>query len=172
MQTEQSAHEAWAQLCISKPKAAALLHVIVARMDRSSNALVISHENLAVLLGGVSTRTVKNHLTTLTKDRWIQIVSLGRGAMNAYLVNSTVAWGLAREQIRFAQFTAQVVAADIDQSAISSENLRKIPVVFSGEQQLPNGIDSESPSQRTLDGISPDLPAIEGDAHLQVEFKI
>ena len=149
-----------------------MLHVIVGRMDRGSNALVISHENLASLLGNVSTRTVKNHLKTLTEEKWIQVVSLGKGAMNAYVVNSVVAWGKGREKLGMSQFTAQVIASAEDQEELGCTDLRRIPVVFGGEQQLPSGEGLEPPSQPNLGGLEPDLPSIDGDRHLERELPL
>lgn len=160
VQTEQSAHEAWARLILDSPKSAALLHVLIARMDRGCNAVVISHENLAILLGGVSSRTVKNHISKLSKDKWIQVVSLGRGAMNAYVVNSAVAWGRSRDQLPLSQFTAQVVVNANDQEGLEPPELRKVPVLFANEHQIPSGDGLEPPSQPSLEGLEPDLPAI------------
>lgn len=165
VQTEQSAHEAWAKLILDSPKSAAMLHVLIARMDRGSNAVVISHENLALLLGGVSTRTVKNHIARLAKDKWIQVVSLGRGAMNAYVVNSAVAWGRSRDQLAMSQFTAQVIVNADDQQALEAPDLRKIPVIFGDEQQLPAGDGLAPPTQPSIDGLEPDLPAIQASTN-------
>ena len=147
VQTEQSAHEAWAKLIIHSPKPAAMLHLIISRMDRGSNAVVISHSNLGKLMGVKSVNTIKRYLAILIKEKWIQSVSLGVGSVNAYVVNSAVAWGRSRDQLKMSQFTAQVVTTAEDQKSLDSPELRKIPVVFSHEQQMPAGDGLEPPAQ-------------------------
>jgi len=171
VQTEQSSHEAWARLTIDKPKAAALLHLFCSRMDRNTNALVASHEILAKLMN-CNPRTVRTYIKQLIDGKWIQKVSLGKGAVNAYVVNSAVAWGSSRENLKFASFTAHVLADEAiqDKEALSS-NLRKIPVLFEGDKQLPSGESEPPPNQAHLDGMLPDLPSIDGDGHLQQDLE-
>ena len=89
-QTTMETHEAWARLAMDKPGASALLHMLVSRMDRTTNAVVASHNTLAKLMG-VSTRSIKNWLTVLEDRRWVQKVSLGPGAVNAYVINPKTA---------------------------------------------------------------------------------
>ena len=164
VQTEISAHEAWARLIIKHRGAAAFMHMLVSRMDSNSNAVVASHAVLAKMQD-CSTRTIKNYIDTLAKDRWIQVVSLGKGATNAYVVNSMVAWSQSRENLKHSKFTAQVIADFEDQREILNKtDLRKIPVLFSSEQQLPTGNrGSEPPAQTLLDGTEPDLPSIKNE---------
>ena len=50
VQTERSAHEAWAALVRTNQRAAALLHVLVAHMDQRA-AVVASRATLAHLVG-------------------------------------------------------------------------------------------------------------------------
>lgn len=151
VQTEQSSHEAWAKLIMDAPKAGALMHFIVGRMDRSTNAVVASHSTLASIMG-CSTRSIKIYLAALKKDKWIQQVSLGPGTVNAYVVNSVVAWGITRSRLNTAQFTAQVLAIEEDQDAetLTANELRVIPTIFAGEQMTQIEADP-----------------VEGDAHLQ-----
>ena len=47
VQTDRAAHEAWAQLAVASPRAASVMHVIVANMGRH-NALVASRATLAI----------------------------------------------------------------------------------------------------------------------------
>lgn len=165
VQTEMAAHEAWARLTLDKPRAAALMHLLVSRMDRTTNAVVASHKTLAKLMGS-SGRSIKNWLLFLEDGRWIQSVSLGPGSVNAYVVNSTVAWSRNRENLQFAEFTAQVIANVDDQKpeALSSDfDLRRIPTLYPGEMQLPAGKGEEPPAQGLMDGLEPDLPAVQAD---------
>ncbi len=163
VQTERAAHEAWARLAIANPRAAALLHTLVARMGER-NAVVVSRSTLASLMG-CSEATVKRAVVDLRTDRWIDVVQLGgKGGVNAYLVNSQVAWGQPRDKLHLAHFTATVVASAGEQlpGALEHRELRRIPVLYPGEQQLPSGPGEEPPSQPAIEGIEPDLPALKG----------
>lgn len=133
VQTERTAHEAWARLAVLNPSAAALLHTLVARMD-DRNALVVSRKTLAALMG-CSEATVKRSTKALLQARWIDVVQVGgKGGVNAYLVNSTVAWGQKRENLHLASFSATVLANAEEQDApLEHRELRRIPVLVPGE---------------------------------------
>lgn len=162
IQTEASAHEAWAKLILKHQSAAAFMHLLVSRMDRNTNAVVASHGVLSKLMGR-SEKSIKNYIQILSDDKWLQVVSLGKGKTNAYVVNSMVAWSQNRDNLQYSQFTAQVIADAADQKVSLDGDLRKIPVLFDGnEQQLPSGRGEEPPSQPLLEGFEPDLPAING----------
>ena len=159
VQTERAAHEAWAGLIGRKPKAAALLHHLVARMGRQ-NAVVVSQKVLAALVG-CSVDTIQRSLQVLEAERWIQIVRIGKGKEAAYVINDRVAWGQPRDQLRLSSFSATVIADAADQEpiALGAEPLQRIPALFAGEQQLPHGAGLPPPSQPALGGMEPDLPA-------------
>ncbi len=162
VQTERKAHEAWANLIGRKPRAAMLLHHLVAQMGHQ-NAVVVPQKVLAKLMK-CSQETVKRAVGDLVAERWVQVVKLnGPGTVNAYVVNDRVAWGQARDQMRLSTFSATVVANHEDQDATTLDNidLRRIPVLYPGEQQLPAGPGEPPPSQTILDGMEPDLPFIE-----------
>jgi hypothetical protein len=173
VQTEASAHEAWARLILKHKNAAAFMHLLVSRMDRNTNAVVASHAVLAKLLG-CTTRSIRNYIAVLEDDRWIQVVSLGKGATNAYVINSMVAWSQNRENLKYSTFSAQIIADADDQiqTAISTGDLRKIPVLFSGdEQQLPSGErGSEPPVQTLIDGTEPELPSIRPEEQRELDI--
>lgn len=160
VQTERKAHEAWAGLIARKPRAAMLLHHLVAQMGHQ-NAVVVSQKTLAKLLG-VNERTVRRAVTDLVEERWIQVVRLGRGKEAAYVVNSRVAWGQPRDQLRLSVFSATVIADfdDQDEALLGHGDLRRIPTLYPGEQQLPTGPGEEPPSQPVIPGMEPDLPAL------------
>lgn len=160
VQTERAAHEAWAKLVLKQPKAAALMHLLCSRMDASTNAVVCSHTILAELMN-CCTRSIKNYLKSLESERWIQIVSLGKGAANAYVVNSMVAWAKDREMLKHATFKAQVIVSADDQSPEALKaDLRRIPVLFNGDMQIQSGESAEPPTQLLLDHVQHDLPSI------------
>lgn len=166
VQTERKAHEAWANLLTRKPRAGVLLHHLVANMGHQ-NAVVISQKTLAKLMG-VTDRTVRTAVSDLVAERWIQVVKLnGPGSVSAYIVNDRVAWGQPRGELVLSVFSAAVVAdkEDQDPATMDSTDLRRIPVLFPGEQQLPAGPGEPPPSQAILDGMEPDLPFIEATPH-------
>jgi len=163
VQTERKAHEAWAGLIARKPRAAMLLHHLVAKMGHQ-NAVVISQKTLAKLMG-IHERTVRRAVTDLVAEKWIQVVRIGSGKESAYVVNDYVAWGQKRSQLGLSTFSAMVVADQEDQSAetLSTTELRRIPTLYPGEEQLPHGEPGEPPSQGLIEGTEPDLPCRDPD---------
>lgn len=161
VQTERKAHEAWAGLIARKPRAAELLHHLVAQMGHQ-NAVVIPQAVLAKLMNR-SVDTVQRAVKDLVAERWIQVVRLGRGKEAAYVVNDRVAWGQPRDQLRLSVFSASVVADfdDQDEALLGHGDLRRIPTLYPGEQQLPTGPGEEPPSQPAFPGLEPDLPHID-----------
>lgn len=165
VQTERKAHEAWAGLIARQPRAAELLHHLVAHMGHQ-NAVVIPQKIIAKLMGR-SIDTVQRALRTLEAEKWIQIVKMnGPGTVAAYIVNDKVAWGQPRDQLRLSVFSANVIADASDQDAgtLERNDLRRIPTLYPGEAQLPTGAGIEPPSQPSIEGMEPDLPALQGDA--------
>ena len=163
VQTERKAHEAWARLSLRKPRAAALMHHLVARMG-GMNAVVVSQKTLAALMGAHE-RTIQRAVSDLVEENWIQVVKLhGPGTVSAYVVNDQVAFQGSRDNKRFAIFSAAVVVDVNDQDAatLQHKDLRRIPVLFAGEQQLPHGEGEDPPSQPNIDGFEPNLPALSG----------
>lgn len=164
VQTERKAHESWARLTMRKPRAAALMHHLVARIGHQ-NAIVVPQKVLAKLMG-CSIDTVQRALRDLESEKWVQIVKLnGPGTVSAYIVNDQVAWGQSRGQLRLSTFSAMVVADAEDQDTITLEHsdLRRIPVIFPGEQQLPTGPGEKPPTQPILDGFEPELPSLNAE---------
>lgn len=159
VQTERAAHEAWASLIARKPRAAQLLHHLVAQMGHQ-NAVVVSQKVLAQLMG-VDTRTVSRSVAVLVEEHWVQVIRIGKGKEAAYVVNDRVAWGQPRDQLRLSTFSATVVADLDDQDEdFPPVDLRRIPTLYPGERQLPNGAGLAPPSQPALDGMEHDLPAV------------
>lgn len=162
MQTERSAHEAWAALIAKAPKAAQLMHVLTARVA-DNNAVVVSQKNL-MNLTGTSRRTVQRALDVLVQDRWIEVRQIGQnGTVNAYIINDRVAWSGKRDGIRYSLFSATIIASDDeqpDQQQLGHQApLRKLPSLYRDEHQLPHGAGLPPPSEPALPGMDPDLPA-------------
>ena len=162
VQTERKAHEAWANLIARNPRAAILLHHLVAQMGHQ-NAVVVSQKTLAKLVR-CSLRTVQYAISDLVAEHWIQVVKLnGPGTISAYVVNDRVAWGQPRGELVLSVFSAAVVADkdDQDPATMDSTALRRIPTLYPGEQQLPSGPHEDPPSQPCLPDMEPDLPFLE-----------
>ena len=171
VQTERAAHEAWGQMVRANPRAAALLHTLVAHMDHQA-AVVASRGTLAKLVG-YSEATVKRAITDLKTDRWIQVVQLGgKGGVNAYVVNSSVAWADNRDKLCLATFSARVIAARDEQDQADSSPLRRIPTLYPGEEQSPQGPGLEPPSQPFIEGMEPKLPQIDKETGAPVCSRI
>ena len=162
MQTERAAHEAWGKLTMKSPRAAAVMHKLVAMMGHQ-NAVVISQKTLAKLLG-CSIDTIKRAVRELCDERWIDIVRInGPGTVAAYVVNSAVAWGERRDLIGVMSiFHAAVVADAEDQpeGTLERTDLRRVPMIYPPEEALPAG-NGEPGAQIALPGME---PVIEGVA--------
>lgn len=157
VQTERKAHEAWGRLTMRSPRAAAVMHHLVANMGHQ-NAVVIPQKTLAKLVG-CTPRTIQRALNDLVAGGWIQRVQLGeRGTVNAYVVNAAIAWGEKREHIgRLAVFQAQVVANADDQpdpDTLDRTDLRRLPMIHPPEEAFPNG-EGEPGAQVSLPGFEP-----------------
>jgi hypothetical protein len=164
VQTERAAHEAWERLIARRPMAARLMHVLVANIGHQ-NAVMVPQQTLAKILG-CTTRTVRNAIRDLRDERWIDVVQLGAASsINCYVINSAVAWAEKRENLKLAIFTAQVIADAEDQpaDALDRSALRRIPVLYPGEQQFPAGEGEAPPSEPSLPGFEADLPGIESE---------
>ena len=156
VQTERKAHESWAALTMKSPRAAALMHHLVANMGHQ-NAVVITQSTLAKLMK-CCTRTIISAVRDLEEDNWIQVLRLNAtGKVNAYVVNSNVAWGESRDQIgRLAIFSANVVVSSDDQPEgyLERSDLRKLPIIYPPEEALPHG-EGEPGAQTILPGMEP-----------------
>ncbi|MDN7352167.1 replication/maintenance protein RepL [Acetobacter senegalensis] len=162
VQTERAAHEAWAELMGQAPQAARLMHLLSARVG-DHNAVVISQKTLASLMG-VTDRTVRTALKVLQAGNWLEIMQIGeRGTVNAYVLNDRVVWSGPRDGLRYSLFSATVVANSAEQRNNTplekQEPLRRLPTLYPGERQLPTGPGMPPPSQPSIDGLEPDLPA-------------
>lgn len=163
-QTDLAVHEAWAELMDRKPRAAALLHRLVANMNKT-NVVVVSQKTLAKM-SGVSERTIRSAVQVLVAERWISVVRLGAtGSVNGYVVDSKVAWSDDRRKMPYSAFTASVVAdwEDQNEEELGAGDLRRLPMLAPGWEQLPTGPGQDPPSQPVISGLEPDLPALQDD---------
>lgn len=156
VQTERKAHLALGKLAIKHPSAAAILHQLIALMDRQC-AVCLSHKTLSDMLG-IHQTTVKKAMKVLKDGNWIQVVQIGQnGTVNAYIVNSRVAWADKRDNLKLSRFHAVIVANAEDQTeqTLEGPELKKVPLIYPpDETPLPTG---EWPNSETgyLEGIEP-----------------
>jgi hypothetical protein len=167
VQTDRSIHELWAQLSFKYPAAAAILHFLTGRVGEH-NAVVVGQKTVADILG-MSLSTAKRGFAALEKGNWVEKRQIGvTGSINAYVLNERVAWHRARDDRRYALFSAQVVVAADDQpdkdELGQQEPLQRLPRVHPGEGQLPSGEGLPPPSQPALPGMEPDLPEMTNHA--------
>jgi len=170
VQTERAAHEAWAALMGQAPQAARLMHILVARVG-NHNAVVISQKALAKLMG-VTDRTIRTAVKVLQAGNWLEVRQIGdRGTVNAYVLNDRIVWTGPRDGIRHSLFSAAVVVSSEEQpdkDALDGQPpLRRLPTLYPGERQLPSGPGMPPPSQPSLLGLEPDLPAATHDEPAQ-----
>jgi hypothetical protein len=164
VQTDRAAHEAWAILTGKSPLAAKIMHLLAGRVGEH-NAVVVSQGTLAEL-AGASRRGVQNALEVLRRERWIEVRQIGdRATVNAYVINSRVAWTGSRDGLRYALFSAAVLVSETEQpdkeDLGAQTPLKPFPYLFKDEQQLPTGPGLPPVSSPSLPGMEHPLPAIE-----------
>lgn len=156
VQVERDALAAMGDLIRRSPSAARVLALLCSMMDKT-NAVAISHQLLAERTGCGLT-TIKRSIDLLVDDNWIEVWRLGKsGTVNAYVVNSRVAWADRRDNKQHAIFAAQVVVdrADTPQNQQRKVPLRKVPIIFPPEMALvtgewPQGAQTQFPGMETV----------------------
>lgn len=155
-------HEAWAQLSMRSPKAGALLHLLAAKVG-DQNAVIVSQKTMATWLG-CSVDTIKRAVAELKGGNWLEVRQLGQsGSMNAYVLNDRVVWWQSRDGLRYSLFNAAVIISEAEQpdktDLGNQPPLRKLPNSEPGERQSPSGPGLPPPSEPSIPGLEPDLPA-------------
>ena len=161
-QTDMRVHQAWAKLCVKKPRAAAVMHQLVALLPRNQQAVVVSQATLGKMLGCHS-RTVKRALNDLAEAQYIQIVSLGKGSVSAYVINKVVAWTGSRDKMMYANFSAQVIADSDDQAedTMNAINLNEVPMITPPDMEIQSG--EQGFGQMVIEGTAPSISTMPDD---------
>lgn len=180
VQTERAGHEAIARLIGQSPMAARLIEVLIANMG-DGNAVVASQTTLGELLGRgvnqsgkpVHRNSVRKAINTLEAEQFVEVVQVGgKGGALAYVINSRVAWHGKRDGIRYARFSAEVLASESEQNGIDDlPPLRRIPQLMRGEEALPTGPGEEPPSQQGLEGMEPSIERGENENTVRDELE-
>ncbi|WP_131819312.1 replication/maintenance protein RepL [Sphingomonas jatrophae] len=150
-----------AQLMGESSSAAKILIQITARMG-DHNAFVASNQAIGDLTG-LSLATVKRSLKLLQDRKWINVLRLGpTGTVRVIVVNDQVAWFGPRDGLRHSLFSAAVFVSEAEQDALEMRGngpMHELPAIYRGELQLPTGDGLPPPSEPSLPGMEPDLPA-------------
>lgn len=116
IQLDQQAALEFSKLAGKSPAATQILAFLIAQMARE-NAFIISQAELGRTLK-LHKRTVQRATETLVRGNWIRVLRLGStGGVNAYVVNSRVAWKGRRAGLRHAIFSARVWVGEAEQPA-------------------------------------------------------
>lgn len=133
------------------PTAMQILLYLIEHMGRTTNAVVCSYRVLQELTG-LSRTSVANGIKVLKADNWIDAVKVGNAT--AYAINERAFWQAARNQRKYAKFSATVIAAESEQDSAyhkkAKEKLTFIPIiededipVVDNDQKLPPPDQSE-----------------------------
>jgi hypothetical protein len=101
-------------------------------------------------------------MNTLAEGNWIEVQQIGaNGTVNAYVLNSRVAWTEGRDRLRYARLQAEVLLAEDEQATGELDKdkaaLHHLPRI--GELQIPAGAGLPPVSQPSFPGMEADLPA-------------
>lgn len=161
VQVPRASMEAMAQLMGESASAAKLLVQITARIGEH-NAFVASNQALSDMTS-LSLATIKRGLKILQDRKWINILRLGpTGTVRVIIVNDRVAWFGPREGLRHSLFSAAILVSEAEQDTaelLANGRLHELPAIYRGEMQLPTGDGLPPPSEPSLPGLEPDLPA-------------
>lgn len=129
--------------------ASLVFSVIREHMQIGTNAVTISNEALAKILG-ISTRTVARATKHLKDKNYVQVVKIG--SSNTYVVNEQVAFAGNVGQ-RKAVFSATVVAHECDQQEDwnTVKKLKAVPVIYEDERVILGVDELPPPDQQDLD---------------------
>ena len=152
LQVDKAVHQKMWKFGLKNPTGLAILHFLVGRLHRGSNAVAISASAMAGIMN-ISPRTVQSAVAALAKARFIQILKIG--AANAYIINSQVAWQGERGA-RYASFNAEIIIGESDQSTSVDELieeaklLEKLPVLDVNERALIGNEPLDPPDQKEM----------------------
>lgn len=153
LQVEKKAHRAMAIFGAKNGTALAVLHLLTARLNRGTNAVIMSHEAIASAIG-ITSRTAKEATKKLEAAKFVQV--LKSGTSNVYVINSRVAWQGVRG-MRHASFNAELVVVEqeqdrpVDQLIEESKTLQHVPILDFNERLLVGNEDLPPPDQQEMD---------------------
>lgn len=126
----------WRVLIRKNAYAAEILMFLIEKMGKPTNSVVCSYQTLQDSIG-VSRTTVAKAIKYLKDNNWIQVIRIGNAS--AYCVNAKVVWQSARNEKKYAIFSATVVASNEEQDADYIEDntpLKYIPILEQKERPI------------------------------------
>jgi len=129
--------------------ASLVFSVIRENMQIGTNAVTISNEALAKILG-LSKRTIVRATKHLRDKQYVQVIKIGTS--NTYVVNEQIAFAGSAGQ-RKAVFSSTVVAHECEQEKGWDEvkKLKAVPVIYGDERAILNCDDLPPPDQQDLE---------------------
>ena len=153
LQVEKRAHRQMAIFGAKNGIALAVLHLLTGRLNRGTNAVIMSHEAIATQLG-ITSRTARDATKKLEAAKFVQV--LKSGTSNVYVINSRVAWQGVRG-MRHASFNAELVVVEqeqakpVDELIAESKELEHVPVLDFNERILVGNEELPPPDQQEMD---------------------
>ena len=153
LQVEKKAHRATALFGAKNGTALAVLHLLTGRLNRGTNAVIMSHEAIASALG-ITSRTARDSTKKLEAAKFVQV--LKSGTSNVYVINSRVAWQGIRG-MRHASFNADLVVVEqeqdrpVDELIEESKSLQHVPILDFNERFLVGNEDLPPPDQQEME---------------------
>lgn len=153
LQVEKKAHRAMALFGAKNGTALAVLHLLTGRLNRGTNAVIMSHEAIASALG-ITSRTARDSTKKLEAAKFVQV--LKSGTSNVYVINSRVAWQGVRG-MRHASFNADLVVVEqeqdrpVDELIEESKSLQHVPILDFNERLLVGNEDLPPPDQQEME---------------------
>lgn len=128
--------------------ASLVFSVIRENMQIGTNAVTVSNEALAKILG-MSTRTIVRATKHLKDNHYVQAIKIG--TTNTYVVNEQVAFAGSAGQ-RKAVFSATVVAHECEQEEgwDQVKKLKAVPVIYEDERVILGCDELPPPDQQDL----------------------
>ena len=152
VQLQKNYMKEWRLLVKKNQLAIEIMFYFMEVMGRTTNAVVCSYKTLQEVTG-YSRPSVARAIKTLKDERWIDSVRIG--SATAYAVNERIAWQAAKNQRKYAVFSATVVASESEQGKdyqrISAKPLKHIPFVKTDERVLVSNEKNTPPDQDELD---------------------
>lgn len=120
VQWQKSSMSRYRELLGKSPKAALLLSLLVENMN-DSNAVVVSQNTLAEMMG-CTRRSIINYIKILESDQWLNVLKIGTA--NVYHVNRSYFWQQAANKRFYSKINASVILSETDQK-LSIDELQK-----------------------------------------------
>lgn len=151
VQVQKKAMRDLRRLVTESPRAASLLLLLAEKMNRQ-NAVMISYRAMGEITG-LSRVTLSNAISTLEREKWLQIVKIGTA--NAYLINSRAFWQ-SGYRAKVASFSAQIIATESEQPQGFIEQwegveMRQLPIIEQGERAIVADDELPPPDQQEMD---------------------